>query len=160
MVLPSARMPSSSWCRCFANTSSSRAYQAIVPGRVEAQTFASHLVRDRGDGRRGSTTLPAWASRLLRTSGRWSSHEYTLLECRLETGRTHQIRIHLAEAGHPVCGERVYDQPLFRRPCPTRAGATGKRCTRRNLALNHPITGEPLRFDMPLPADMPRLLLR
>ena len=86
-----------------------RVYQAVVAGHVEAQTFSSYLVRDRGDGRRGSTTLPGVGKPAV-THVRPLEHlqGYTLLECRLETGRTHQIRIHLAEAGHPVCGEKVY----------------------------------------------------
>ncbi len=138
-----------------------RVYQAIVPGRVEAQTFASRLVRDRGDGRRGSTTLPNVGKQAV-THVRPLEFltGYTLLECRLETGRTHQIRIHLAEAGHPVCGERIYHQPLFRPPLPDASGATRQALHATELALNHPITGEPLRFTMPLPADMARLLLR
>src|SRR3712207_8202777 len=42
---------------------------------------------------------------------RSGGNAYTLLECRLETGRTHQIRIHLAEIGHPLCGEKLYRRP-------------------------------------------------
>lgn len=86
-----------------------RRYLAIVPGFLPARTIRSRLVPDRGDGRRGSTTLPAVGKEAVthitveeRLAG------YTLLSCRLETGRTHQIRIHLSEAGHPVCGDKVY----------------------------------------------------
>jgi 23S rRNA pseudouridine1911/1915/1917 synthase len=82
------------------------------------------------------------------------------LECRLETGRTHQIRIHLAEAGHPVCGEKVYHQPLFRPAEPDPSGAQRQALHAAELGFDHPITGEPLRYEMPLPADMARLLVR
>ncbi len=138
-----------------------RVYHAIVRGRVEAQTFASHLVRDRGDGRRGSTTLPGVGKRSV-THVRPIEflNGYTLLECRLETGRTHQIRIHLAEAGHPVCGERVYHQPLFRPAQPDPSGAQRQALHAAELGFDHPITGEPLRLEMPLPVDMARLLVR
>ena len=71
-----------------------RVYHAIAQGRVEAQTFESELVRDRGDRRRGSTKLPKVGKRAI-THVRPLEHlnGYTLVECRLETGRTHQIRI-------------------------------------------------------------------
>ena len=138
-----------------------RVYHAIVAGRVEAQTFASRLVRDRGDGRRGSTTLPDVGKQAVtHVCPLEFLHGYTLLECRLETGRTHQIRIHLAEAGHPVCGDKIYVQPLFREPMLDTSGAVRQALHAAELGLDHPITGEPLHFTMPLPADMAHLLVR
>ena len=137
-----------------------RVYQAIVLGRVEAQTFVSQLVRDRGDKRRGSTSLPGIGKRAVTHVRPLEFLEgYTLLECRLETGRTHQIRIHLAEAGHPVCGEKVYNQPLFRRGrWPTASGATRQALHAAELGFDHPITRRDAVVTMPLPADMARLL--
>ena len=138
-----------------------RVYQAIVPGRVEAQTFASSLVLDRGDGRRGSTTLPNVGKRAVTHVRPIEYLEgYTLLECRLETGRTHQIRIHLAEAGHPVCGEKVYHQPLFRKAAKDPSGAPRQALHAAELGFEHPITGTPLKFVMRLPPDLARLLVR
>jgi 23S rRNA pseudouridine1911/1915/1917 synthase len=138
-----------------------RVYLAIVQGRVAEQTFESNLVRDRGDRRRGSTTLPEVGKRAV-THVRPIEYlgDYTLLECRLETGRTHQIRIHLAEAGHPVCGEKVYHQPLFRKPIADRSGAQRQALHAAELGFKHPISGAPLCFQMPLPADMQQLLER
>ena len=138
-----------------------RVYHAIVQGRVEAQTFESNLVRDRGDRRRGSTDLPDVGQRAV-THVRPLEYldGYTLVECRLETGRTHQIRIHLAEAGHPVCGEKVYNQPLFRKPIKDASGAQRQALHAAELGFAHPITGEALRFTMPMPPDMVRLLER
>jgi 23S rRNA pseudouridine1911/1915/1917 synthase len=86
-----------------------RAYLALATGYVESRTIRSRLVADRGDGRRGSTehaSLGQLATTHIEVVERFSSA--TLVRCRLETGRTHQIRIHLAEAGHPLLGERVY----------------------------------------------------
>jgi 23S rRNA pseudouridine1911/1915/1917 synthase len=85
---------------------------------------------------------------------------YTLVECRLETGRTHQIRIHLAEAGHLVCGEKIYVRPLHGKPIKDRSGATRQALHAAELGFSHPITGQQLDFQMPLPVDMKRLLQR
>jgi 23S rRNA pseudouridine1911/1915/1917 synthase len=138
-----------------------RVYQAIAVGRVAEQTIESQLARDRGDRRRGSTTLPGTGKRAL-THVRPLEHldGYTLVECRLETGRTHQIRIHLAEAGHPLCGEKVYNKPLFKKPNLDRSGAQRQALHAATLAFKHPITGEQLSFSTPMPADMGRLLVK
>jgi 23S rRNA pseudouridine1911/1915/1917 synthase len=138
-----------------------RVYQAVVVGRVEAQTFRSNLVRDRGDGRRGSTTLPDVGKTAVTHVRPLEDFDgFTLLECRLETGRTHQIRIHLAEAGHPVCGEKVYQQRLFGPAWKDPSGAQRQALHAAELSFEHPITGEPLSFSMRLPVDMSRLIVR
>jgi 23S rRNA pseudouridine1911/1915/1917 synthase len=138
-----------------------RVYLAIVQGHVEAQTFESYLVRDRGDRRRGSTTLAGTGKRAV-THVRpiESLGDYTLVECRLETGRTHQIRIQLAEAGHPLCGEKVYSKPFRGKATIDRSGAQRQALHAAELAFQHPITGEQLSFQMPLPTDMQRLIER
>ena len=137
-----------------------RRYLAMCVGRVEAGTMISNLVRDRGDGRRGSSGEGEGKRSV--THVRPLEHfgdDYTLVECRLETGRTHQIRIHMAESGHPVCGERVYSAP--------RGAAAVDRSQAARVALHaaelgfvHPVTGADLRFSSPLPADITRLLKR
>ena len=82
-----------------------------------------------------------------------------LIRCRLETGRTHQIRVHCADAGHPLLGDRTYG----RRPSDPRlvelAAALGRQALHAAvLELEHPRTGERLRFEAPLPADLGALL--
>ena len=134
--------------------STKRRYLAVVQGTVEAQTIESRLVRDRGDGRRGSTTLPNVGKRSVthvRPVERLG--DYTLIECRLETGRTHQIRIHLAENGHPLCGEKVYNQPLFRPALPDLSGAPRLALCAVELGFEHPITGEMIFFESKPPRD-------
>ena len=116
----------------FRNHTTHRRYLAIVEGKVEAQTIAFRLIRDRGDGRRGVTPradLGKHAVTHVRPLEHFKSG-YTLLECQLETGRTHQIRIHLSELGHPVCGEKVY-RPFRRgKTVPDTSGAPGSRYIR------------------------------
>jgi 23S rRNA pseudouridine1911/1915/1917 synthase len=71
----------------------------------------------------------------------------TLLACRLETGRTHQIRLHMVEVGTPVIGDPRYGHRFT--PAPPRMALHATR-----LALAHPRTGAPLAFDSPWPPDL------
>jgi 23S rRNA pseudouridine1911/1915/1917 synthase len=139
----------------FRRHTTHRRYLAVACGRVTARTISTNLVRDRGDGRRGSTKLPDVGKKAV-THVRPIEQlgEYTLIECRLETGRTHQIRIHLAEQGHPLCGEKVYNQPLFGKPLPDSSDAPRLALHAAELGFEHPITGEPMRFEMALPDDL------
>jgi 23S rRNA pseudouridine1911/1915/1917 synthase len=138
-----------------------RRYLAVVRGPLKAQTIETRLVRDRGDGRRGSTTLPNVGKRAVthvRPVERLG--DYTLVECRLETGRTHQIRIHLAETGHPLCGDKVYGQPLFQPAEPDTSGAPRLALCAVELGFVHPITGEPMRFETSPPRDFAEFVRR
>lgn len=145
----------------FRSHSTHRRYLAVVQGHIAARTIESYLVRDRGDGRRGSTTQPGVGKRAV-THVRPVEHlgPYTLVECLLETGRTHQIRIHLAEAGHPVCGEKLYRQPLHGPPMPDTSGAPRIALHAAELGFQHPITGQAMHFEMPLPDDMAEFVNR
>ena len=111
-----------------------RRYLALVRGRARSQRIESVLVRDRGDGRRGSCQPPAneppgstrrhvGQRAVTRVGVVEKLGDYTLVECRLETGRTHQVRIHLGEAGTPLCGDHIYDRPLHGKPLPDASGA-------------------------------------
>lgn len=145
----------------FRQHTTKRRYLAVVQGDVAAQTISSRLVRDRGDGRRGSTTNPHLGkSAVTHVRPLERIGAYTLVECQLETGRTHQIRIHLAESGHPLCGENVYNQPLHAEPQPDPSGAPRLALHAAQLGFQHPVTGEMLEFEMPLPADLTDFLHR
>lgn len=93
---------------------------------------------------------------------RFRSHSH--VACKLETGRTHQIRVHLAHVGHPLVGDPLYGKRLV---IPRGADAALTDALRgfkrqalhaRRLALAHPLTGVPLEWTAPMPADMARLL--
>lgn len=138
-----------------------RRYLTVVPGIVTPQTIRSALVPDRGDGRRGSTPLPdAGKEAVTHITVEERLPGYTLLSCRLETGRTHQIRIHLAELGHPVCGERVYNRTFKGEPIPDTSGAPRLALHATELGFSHPITEEPMHWEMPLPHDLREFLDR
>ena len=77
---------------------------------------------------------------------------YTYVECQLETGRTHQIRVHMASIGHPVLGDDVYGPSK----CPFKLD--GQTLHAKILGIEHPITGEYMEFDAPLPEYFEKLL--
>lgn len=135
-----------------------RTYVCVAHGRVRSQRIESRLVRDRGDGLRGSSRFPNQGKRavthvsVLELLERDPARPASLCEVRLETGKTHQIRIHLAERGHPLIGDMVYirdflamgNEPI-ESPRLLLHAAT--------LGFDHPITGQRIACRSPLPAD-------
>jgi 23S rRNA pseudouridine1911/1915/1917 synthase len=85
---------------------------------------------------------------------------FTLVECCLETGRTHQVRIHLGESGTPLCGERVYDRPLHGKPLPDASAFNRPALHAAYLRLEHPRTGKPMSWTAALPAEFKGLVSR
>jgi 23S rRNA pseudouridine1911/1915/1917 synthase len=143
----------------FANHTVVRRYLALVPGRVKSQTIRSHLVRDRGDGRRGSASSEELGKdAVTHIEVVEELPKFTLLGCRLETGRTHQIRIHLSELGHPVCGEKVYDRTPSGKPLADASGSPRLFLHAAELGFEHPITNEAMRWEMPLPPELREVL--
>jgi 23S rRNA pseudouridine1911/1915/1917 synthase len=136
-----------------------RRYLTVVPGILTPRTITSRLVSDRGDGRRGSTTLPdvgKEATTHVAIEERLPG--YTLLSCRLETGRTHQIRIHLSEAGHPVCGDKVYTRKRDGTNFEDNSGAPRLALHAIELGFTHPATEAALHWSMPLPGDLAKFV--
>ena len=128
-------------------------YEAVVIGNLkeDAGTVDAPLGRspkdrkkmaiDRKDGRRAVTH---WT-----VLGRYPG--YTHIQCRLDTGRTHQIRVHMASIGHPLAGDWLYgreDIDLIPRPA----------LHSYHLEMIHPVTGEPLSLTAPIPEDMQKLI--
>jgi 23S rRNA pseudouridine1911/1915/1917 synthase len=135
-----------------------RIYHAIAHGEVPETHVETHLLLDRGDGLRGSFGHyrrakgdPPAESRHSVTHVRpiAALSGATLVECRLETGRQHQIRIHLYELGHPVVGERVY----IRDYAGPRIEAPRTMLHARTLGFAHPRSGERVSFEREAPED-------
>jgi 23S rRNA pseudouridine1911/1915/1917 synthase len=80
-----------------------------------------------------------------------SQEEACLVQCTLHTGRTHQIRVHMAHCGHPLVGDSLYAGPM-------NLGIDRQALHAFRLSFDHPVTGEPLSFEAPLPVDMADLL--
>ncbi len=143
-----------------------RRYRALAHGAIDrARTIESDLIRDRGDGLRGSYghfrkprgPLPGDAQHAVTHIAPIEAlHGATLVECRLETGRQHQIRIHLSELGNPLIGEPVYIRDFkgerISAPRPMLHAAV--------LGFDHPAHGGPVRFERELPNDMAEVLAR
>jgi 23S rRNA pseudouridine1911/1915/1917 synthase len=132
-----------------------RKYLALVRGTPQPGKIESLLVRDRGDGRRGSGEGGQRA--VTHVAVLWTVRGFSLVECRLETGRTHQVRIHLGETGTPLCGETVYDRPPHGQPLPDGSGAARPMLHAAVLGFTHPATGERMRFEAEPHADFAAL---
>ena len=131
-----------------------RVYEAVAVGgfREDTGTVDAPIGRhpvDRKkmaiDRQHGRPAVTHWA-----VLGRYPG--YTHLECRLETGRTHQIRVHMASIGHPLLGDTVYGA---KKPWP---GLAGQCLHARRLKFIHPSTGQPVELECPLPDWFERVL--
>ncbi len=137
-----------------------RRYLAIAHGDVRDATYRTLIVSDRGDGLRGSADkirgrTPGEEDLAITHVERLEAlRGATLIRCRLETGRTHQIRIHLAEAGHPLVGEHVYIRgykgPLIHAPRLMLHAA--------ELGFLHPASDREMSFTMDPPEDFQQVL--
>jgi 23S rRNA pseudouridine1911/1915/1917 synthase len=136
-----------------------RQYLAVVEGRVASGegTIRLPLVTDEGTLRRRLAVEPGEgrpAVTHFRVVERFGPVA-TLLACWLETGRTHQIRLHLAAEGHPVLGDRVY-RPRNQPRC--KATFHRQALHARTLGFAHPFTGAAVRVEAPIPADFEALV--
>jgi 23S rRNA pseudouridine1911/1915/1917 synthase len=155
MVFALTRPAERTLARQFREHTAHRTYLCVAHGAVGPARIESYLVGDRGDRLRGSSRTPGRRGKRAVTHVRplQPLAEATLCEVRLETGRTHQIRIHLSERGHPVVGDRVYTRDRARSGAPV-LPARRLLLHAATLAFVHPATGEALRFEAPIPADM------
>lgn len=150
----------------FASGRVDKTYLALVYGRPPlsgeaASAIGRHPVdrkRMSSQSRHGKNALSRW--RVTRRFGQVAS----LLRVNIATGRTHQIRVHLSEAGFPVCGDLAYGGRRARAALPGRAGQALKTAGRQmlhavELAFDHPVSGVRVAVMAPLPADF-RAVLR
>lgn len=137
----------------FRRHSAEREYLALTRGIPASQRIQSSLVRDRGDGRRGSGEGEDAKRAVTHVRVAERLGDFAAVSCKLETGRTHQVRIHLGEAGTPLCGERVYDRPVNGEPVPDTSGAKRPMLHAGTLGVVHPETGESMTWSVPPSAD-------
>lgn len=130
-----------------------RVYHAIVCGRLkdEQGTIAGAIGRDKKDRKKMAVTPDGKEAvthyKVLKEFG-----QYTYVQCRLETGRTHQIRVHMASIGHPLLGDEVYGARC------KNFNLQGQCLHAKTLGFIHPVTKEYIEVDSPLPAYFTHLL--
>ncbi len=130
-----------------------RQYVALVKGHIDDEGLIDAAIgRDRRVAVRMSTDAPI-AAKEARTRyrclarGQWQGHPISLVECRLETGRTHQIRVHLSSLGHPLIGDGIYGGPTW-------VDVTRQMLHAQSLSFIDPAGGSEQQFTVPLPEDL------
>jgi 23S rRNA pseudouridine1911/1915/1917 synthase len=148
----------------FAEHSIDRRYLAVCAGHPQPAegTIATRLGRSEKD-RKKMAVLPDDSRRGKRAVTHYRTlrrlDHAALIECRLETGRTHQVRVHCASIGHPLLGDPVYGRTSKQlRPLLDRLGFRRQALHAAELGFIHPITGERLLFHADLPSDMMELI--
>jgi len=134
-----------------------RVYLALVVGSIPAQTGTIDAPMGRSRGNRKRMAVDQYAGRravsTFEVLERFDS-DFTLVEVALETGRTHQIRVHFSHIGHPVAGDPEYSRGRSAR----QLGLDRQFLHARRLSFDHPVTGERMVFDSELPADLEGVL--
>ena len=149
--------------RQFADHSITRAYRAITAGVPvpSAGTIRGSIARSSHDRKKMALVEDGRGKHAVTHYRVLSAFDgAALVECRLETGRTHQVRVHLASIGHSLLGDPVYGRcPPRLRPALSALGFARQALHAAELGFFHPIDGSPLHFTSPTPVDMAMLLV-
>jgi 23S rRNA pseudouridine1911/1915/1917 synthase len=132
-----------------------RRYLAIVDGVVaEHGSFKTKYGRDPRDRKKFSSRVQSGRHAVTHWEVKERFAGATLVEARLETGRTHQIRVHFKDAGHPLLGDKMYGRPPKAPTVRAVAETLGRQALHAHvLGIVHPVSGEKLRWQTPPPAD-------
>jgi 23S rRNA pseudouridine1911/1915/1917 synthase len=139
----------------FSRHDIARAYVAIVVGRAVTRTYETLHGRDPANRLKFTTRVAEGKRAVTHVRASEALGGATLVECTLETGRTHQIRVHLAERSRtPVLGDPLYGAPPSDPALAAIAATLGRQALHATLlGFAHPITGAPMRFEREPPAD-------
>lgn len=131
-----------------------RKYHAIVHGRLKEDegTIDKPIGRHPIDRKKMSVHCTNGREAITHYRVLKRFQQFTYIECQLETGRTHQIRVHMSSIGHPILGDQIYGPAK----CPYKL--QGQTLHAKVLGITHPITGEYMEFDAPLPDYFQALL--
>lgn len=131
-----------------------RRYHAVVHGNIkeECGIVDKPIGRHPTDRKKMSTRSTNGRNAVTHYKVLERFGDYTYIECELETGRTHQIRVHMSSIGHPILGDDIYGPSK----CPFKL--QGQTLHAKILGIHHPATGEYMEFDAPLPEYFVNLL--
>ena len=134
--------------------SAHRVYWAVVCGNIaeESGTIHGAIGRSQKDRQKMAVVLHNGKDATTKFKVLERYGDYTLVECRLLTGRTHQIRVHMAFIGHPVLGDPKYGP----KKCPF--AIEGQALHSKSLTFEHPVSKKEMTFEAPVPEDMQRII--
>ena len=133
-----------------------RTYLAVVRGNIKTDsgTIETQIARDKVDRKKMAVVKENGREAITDYEVVERFGKYTLVRCKLRTGRTHQIRVHMDYLGYPLVGDPKYS------PMKTPFAIKGQALHSQTLEFTHPRTGERMRFEAPLPEDMQKIITR
>lgn len=133
-----------------------RTYLAVVRGNIKTDsgTIETQIARDKTDRKKMAVVKEGGRDAITDYEVLERFGKYTLVRCKLRTGRTHQIRVHMEYLGYPLVGDPKYS------PMKTPFGIKGQALHSHTLEFSHPRTGERMKFEAPLPEDMHKIITR
>lgn len=133
-----------------------RTYLAVVRGNIKADSgvIETLIARDKNDRKKMAVFKENGRNAVTEYEVMERFGKYTIVRCKLRTGRTHQIRVHMEYLGYPLVGDPKYS------PMKTPFAIKGQALHSQTLEFTHPRTGERLRFEAPLPEDMHKIITR
>ena len=133
-----------------------RTYLAVVRGNIKTDsgTIETLIARDKNDRKKMAVVKENGREAITDYEVVERFGKYTLVRCKLRTGRTHQIRVHMEYLGYPLVGDPKYS------PMKTPFAIKGQALHSQTLEFTHPSTGERLQFEAPLPEDMHKIITR
>lgn len=133
-----------------------RTYLAVVRGNIKTDsgTIETQIARDKTDRKKMAVVKEGSRDAITDYEVLERFGKYTLVRCKLRTGRTHQIRVHMEYLGYPLVGDPKYS------PMKTPFGIKGQALHSHTLEFTHPRTGERMKFEAPLPEDMHKIITR
>lgn len=133
-----------------------RTYLAVVRGNIKTDsgTIETQIARDKTDRKKMAVVKEGGRDAITDYEVLERFGKYTLVCCKLRTGRTHQIRVHMEYLGYPLVGDPKYS------PMKTPFGIKGQALHSHTLEFTHPRTGERMKFEAPLPEDMHKIITR
>lgn len=133
-----------------------RTYLAVVRGNIKTDsgTIETQIARDKTDRKKMAVVKEGGRDAITDYEVLERFGKYTLVRCKLRTGRTHQIRVHMEYLGYPLVGDPKYS------PMKTPFGIKGQALHSHTLEFTHPRTDERMKFEAPLPEDMHKIITR